>query len=125
VYNNEELNKKISCCLNITKLTTAVTDESEFLVPGYEYTPSAILTKAFNITLDGSFYNDVNETLFKENCSNLFIYPSFEYFKILPNTNIESQQVSIGDEIVNTTELKPGIEEIVEVKIIFHNYVMG
>jgi len=125
VYNNEELNKKISCCLNITKLTTAVTDESEFLVPGYEYTPSAILTKAFNITLYGSFYNDVNETLFKENCSNLFIYPSFGYFKILPNTNIEFKQVSIGDEIVNTTELKPGIEEIVEVKIIFHNYVMG
>jgi hypothetical protein len=46
-------------------------------------------------------------------------------FKILPNTNIEFKQVSIGDEIVNTTELKPGIEEIVEVKIIFHNYVMG
>jgi hypothetical protein len=125
VYSDEELSKKISCCLNITKLTTTITDESEFLVPGYEYTPSAILTKAFNVTLYGSFYNDVNETSFKENCSNLFIYPSFNYFRILSNTNIESQQIAIGDEIVKITELKPGMEEIVGIEIILHSDVSG
>jgi hypothetical protein len=127
--------KNNPCCFNITEISTSSNLE-EFDYPTNEYytydvslsikDKNKVYMKAFNVSIYGKFYNDVNETLFSNNlCYLAYVYPSIGgTLNLIPakenNPETNHQQRKIVE-----VDLEPGKEYSITINLTINTTERG